>query len=136
MGWSGQAAQCGEFSRLLSSRQRNSGRPLDYPRIFTSTPARLVGELGFEPRLAESEPAVLPLDDSPKIAAFYRLIGNAGRSMPASATRGKMVMRTSPRTSKIPLSSHLVLRRILPTCWARSPHWLMMVCYCTPGLMK
>jgi hypothetical protein len=27
----------------------------------------LAGELGFEPRLAESESAVLPLDDSPKI---------------------------------------------------------------------
>jgi hypothetical protein len=31
----------------------------------------LVGELGFEPRQAESESAVLPLDDSPE-PAFKR----------------------------------------------------------------
>jgi hypothetical protein len=29
----------------------------------------MAGELGFEPRLAESESAVLPLDDSPKFSA-------------------------------------------------------------------
>ncbi len=29
---------------------------------------KMAGELGFEPRLAESESAVLPLDDSPKFS--------------------------------------------------------------------
>lgn len=33
----------------------------------------LAGELGFEPRLAESESAVLPLDDSPTYKAMRHL---------------------------------------------------------------
>jgi hypothetical protein len=32
----------------------------------------LAGELGFEPRLAESESAVLPLDDSPTKSLIFR----------------------------------------------------------------
>ncbi len=31
----------------------------------------MAGELGFEPRLAESESAVLPLDDSPMSTTLY-----------------------------------------------------------------
>ena len=31
-------------------------------------PFYLAGELGFEPRLTESESVVLPLDDSPKLS--------------------------------------------------------------------
>ena len=34
-------------------------------RVVLSAACLLVGELGFEPRQAESESAVLPLDDSP-----------------------------------------------------------------------
>ncbi len=33
--------------------------------MFLIKPTFLAGELGFEPRLTESESAVLPLDDSP-----------------------------------------------------------------------
>ena len=32
---------------------------------------KLVGGLGFEPRLAESESAVLPLDDPPAVAGTW-----------------------------------------------------------------
>ena len=39
--------------------QKEKARLLDRPRC-------LAGGLGFEPRLAESESAVLPLDDPPK----------------------------------------------------------------------
>ena len=42
----------------------------------------LAGGLGFEPRLAESESAVLPLDDPPTVAAKRecRLSNTGGRS--------------------------------------------------------
>ena len=39
----------------------------------------MAGELGFEPRLAESESAVLPLDDSPK-----KDKNNQNRTLPGS----------------------------------------------------
>ncbi len=37
--------------------------------------AKLAGGLGFEPRLAESESAVLPLDDPPMRAGLQRVSG-------------------------------------------------------------
>src|SRR5687768_7455475 len=49
---------------------------------------RLAGELGFEPRLAESESAVLPLDDSPSAlgaARGQRLDRRTGRVAQARA---------------------------------------------------
>ena len=38
--------------------------------------ARLAGDRGFEPRLADSESAVLPLDESPSLADYSILHGD------------------------------------------------------------
>ncbi len=52
--------------------QGSNTEPRPYKTIEPQKGALLfymAGELGFEPRLAESESAVLPLDDSPKFSA-------------------------------------------------------------------
>src|SRR6185312_13203517 len=74
-----------------------------YTRAAKKSPAQggalwLAGGLGFEPRLTESESAVLPLDDPPRIAAAHaggdspRPCGIRSRPVRASALR---VLRTA-----------------------------------------
>src|SRR6185312_6854717 len=74
-----------------------------YTRAAKKSPAQggalwLAGGLGFEPRLTESESAVLPLDDTPRIAAAHaggdspRPCGIRSRPVRASALR---VLRTA-----------------------------------------
>jgi hypothetical protein len=59
--------------KLTSSR--NSARTIYIVSSQTHF-ARLAGRLGFEPRLAESESAVLPLDDLPKRFSRLKRIKN------------------------------------------------------------
>src|SRR5205085_2576056 len=60
-----QAARCPILSeRALVSLTLREAATISYRRIGSGE-GRLAGGLGFEPRLAESESAVLPLDDPP-----------------------------------------------------------------------
>lgn len=73
-------------------RQPHPARSVRYIVIQRDrTGPRLAGELGFEPRQAESESAVLPLDDSPKDLLIRPPLGGRVRrvtSAPANEASG------------------------------------------------
>ncbi len=65
----------------------------------SARPVKLAGRRGFEPRLAGSEPAVLPLDDLP-------MVGSGGLEPPRTCTRGRWAT-DYPTTRKILVTTKL-----------------------------
>src|SRR5580693_2993699 len=79
---------------------------------------RLAGGLGFEPRLAESESAVLPLDDPPSDAQLEsgpiaRWIDSTTRrrtvGLSVTVLPGSCLPRVTPPIAEIPLQHRVVL---------------------------
>ena len=74
--------------------QKTTGR-----NVCTLRPEGLAGELGFEPRLEESESSVLPLDDSPRTGGGedQRLLN----CVPRRALRRPTFLRSTSRASRV-----------------------------------
>ena len=75
----------------------------------TTANGGMAGELGFEPRQAESESAVLPLDDPPKPGSGGMLLAEAGVIAAASTLRkhaGEAIYLCATWRSAIPKASH------------------------------
>src|ERR1044071_9972999 len=75
----------GEASLGSGIAGEDVAKSADRPTSTTSTTCRLIGPLGFEPRLTDPKSAVLPLDAGPVRLGWWKLMRGANLSPCANA---------------------------------------------------